>query len=300
MVIAPASTGIASNSRNAVTSIAQTNSGILCSVMPGARMLKMVVMKLMAPSSELAPARCSANSVQSMPMPGSKVVFESGGYSVQPVPDSPRNRPVMISMNAGGSSQKLMLFSRGKAMSGAPIMSGMNQLPKPPISAGMTEKKIISSPCAVTMVFHSCPEVTMVLPGKLSCARMISDRMPPTMPPTDREAQIERADVLVVRAAQPAHDEAGLVVVVIVRVVMGGCRHRPCSFMAASSATVLVTCRQPLPIAGAAAALSAGAAHPRTSSSPRRARRRIPSAGTARTTIGMRLWLVPQIWLHSP
>ncbi len=31
-------------------------------------------------------------------------------------------------------------------MSGAPIISGMNQLPKPPISAGMTEKKIISSP----------------------------------------------------------------------------------------------------------------------------------------------------------
>ena len=48
---------------NAVTSIDHTNSGILCSVMPGARMLKMVVMKLMAPSSEETPARCSANSV---------------------------------------------------------------------------------------------------------------------------------------------------------------------------------------------------------------------------------------------
>ena len=71
MVIAPASTGIASSSRNAVISSPHTNSGILCSVMPGARMLKMVVMKLMAPSSELMPARCSANSVQSMPMPGS-------------------------------------------------------------------------------------------------------------------------------------------------------------------------------------------------------------------------------------
>ena len=38
--------------------------------MPGARMLKMVVMKLIAPSSELMPARCSANSVQSMPDAG--------------------------------------------------------------------------------------------------------------------------------------------------------------------------------------------------------------------------------------
>ena len=71
MVMAPASTGIASSSRNAVTSIDHTNSGILCSVMPGARMLKIVVMKLMAPSSELMPARCSANRVKSMPMPGS-------------------------------------------------------------------------------------------------------------------------------------------------------------------------------------------------------------------------------------
>ena len=90
----------------------------------------------------------------------------------------------MISRNAGGSSQKLMLFSRGNAMSGAPIISGTNQLPKPPNIAGMTEKKIISRPCEVTIVFHTCPLVTMVLPGTLSCARMISDRMPPTTPPT--------------------------------------------------------------------------------------------------------------------
>ena len=59
MVIAPASTGSASSSRNAVTSIDHTNSGILCRVMPGARMLKMVVMKLIAPRIELAPARWS-------------------------------------------------------------------------------------------------------------------------------------------------------------------------------------------------------------------------------------------------
>ena len=39
---------------------------------------------------------------------------------------------------------------RGNAMSGAPIMSGTIQLPKPPIIAGMTMKKIMISPCAVT------------------------------------------------------------------------------------------------------------------------------------------------------
>ena len=59
MVMAPASTGTASSSRKAVTSIDHTNSGILCSVMPGARMLKMVVMKLIAPMIEEAPARWS-------------------------------------------------------------------------------------------------------------------------------------------------------------------------------------------------------------------------------------------------
>ena len=47
--MAPASTGSDSNSRKVVTRIDHTNRGILCIVMPGARMLKIVVMKLMAP-----------------------------------------------------------------------------------------------------------------------------------------------------------------------------------------------------------------------------------------------------------
>ena len=51
--------------------------------------------------------------------------------------------------NEAGSSQNEMLFMRGNAMSGAPIISGTNQLPKPPIIAGITMKKIMISPCAV-------------------------------------------------------------------------------------------------------------------------------------------------------
>ena len=42
-------------------------------------------------------------------------------------------------------------------MSGAPIMIGTNQLPKPPIIAGITMKKIMMRPCAVTAAFHCCP-----------------------------------------------------------------------------------------------------------------------------------------------
>ena len=74
----PASTGSDSSSRNAVISTDQANSGILCMVMPGARMLKMVVMKLMAPRIEEAPAMCSARIARSMAGPGCPVV-DSGG-----------------------------------------------------------------------------------------------------------------------------------------------------------------------------------------------------------------------------
>ena len=61
-----------------VTRIDQTNSGILCSVMPGARMLKMVVMKLMAPRIDEAPARWSDRMAKSIAGPGWPEV-ESGG-----------------------------------------------------------------------------------------------------------------------------------------------------------------------------------------------------------------------------
>lgn len=54
------------------------------------------------------------------------------------------------SRKEGGSSQKLMLFIRGKAMSGDPIIKGTSQFPNPPIMIGMTIKKIITKAWAVT------------------------------------------------------------------------------------------------------------------------------------------------------
>ena len=54
----------------AVTSIDQANSGILCSVMPGARMLKMVVMKLIAPRIDEAPDRWIDRMTRSTAGPG--------------------------------------------------------------------------------------------------------------------------------------------------------------------------------------------------------------------------------------
>ena len=41
-------------------------------------------------------------------------------------------------------------------MSGAPIMIGTNQLPKPPIIAGIKVKKIMIRPWAVIRTFQKC------------------------------------------------------------------------------------------------------------------------------------------------
>lgn len=43
-----------------------------------------------------------------------------------------------------------MLFIRGNAMSGAPIIRGTSQFPNPPIIIGMTMKKIMTKAWAVT------------------------------------------------------------------------------------------------------------------------------------------------------
>jgi len=51
---------------------------------------------------------------------------------------------------AGIKNQKLILFSRGKAISGDPNISGTSQFPNPPIKMGITIKKIITKACAVT------------------------------------------------------------------------------------------------------------------------------------------------------
>ena len=76
--MAPARTGSDRSRRKAVISTDQAKSGILCSVMPGARMLKIVVMKLMAPRIDEAPAMWSDRMAKSIAGPGWPDV-ESGG-----------------------------------------------------------------------------------------------------------------------------------------------------------------------------------------------------------------------------
>lgn len=70
--------------------------------------------------------------------------LESGGYTVHPVPAPFSTAADLISIiSDGGSSQNLMLFSRGNAISGAPSISGRSQFPNPPMNTGITKKKII-------------------------------------------------------------------------------------------------------------------------------------------------------------
>ena len=79
IVIAPARTGTASNSKNAVINIAHANKGILCSVIPGVRMLKIVVMKFAAPRIDDTPAKWSEKIAKSIDMPGDPAVDDKGG-----------------------------------------------------------------------------------------------------------------------------------------------------------------------------------------------------------------------------
>ena len=58
LVIAPARTGRDRSSRKAVISTAQTKRGSLCINIPGARILKIVTMKLIAPRIDEAPEIC--------------------------------------------------------------------------------------------------------------------------------------------------------------------------------------------------------------------------------------------------
>jgi hypothetical protein len=75
-----------------------------------------------------------------------------GGYTVQPVPAPLSTKDLVSSIKrAGTKNQNLILFMRGKAMSGDPSIKGTNQLPNPPIKMGITMKKIIIKACAVTI-----------------------------------------------------------------------------------------------------------------------------------------------------
>jgi hypothetical protein len=84
------------------------------------------------------------------------MTLASGGYTVHPVPAPlSTTEDISRSVNDGGNNQNLMLFIRGKAISGAPIINGTNQFPNPPIIIGITMKKIITNACAVMITLYT-------------------------------------------------------------------------------------------------------------------------------------------------
>lgn len=151
IVIAPAKTGRERSRRRAVIATDQTKRGIRSRVIKLLRMFSVVEMKLIAPKIEEIPAKWSEKIEISTDLPAWARFLDSGGYTVQPVP-VPLSIRALINrrFREGGSNQNLMLFIRGKAMSGAPIIRGTSQLPNPPIIIGITIKKIIIKACAVT------------------------------------------------------------------------------------------------------------------------------------------------------
>lgn len=152
MVIAPAKTGSDRRSSRAVRATDHTNRGIRSKVIPVDRMLMTVVIKLTAPRMEEIPAKCRLKIAKSTEAPLWAIFEESGGYTVQPVP-APLSTNLLINrrVKEGGRSQNLMLFIRGKAISGAPSIKGTNQFPNPPIIIGITIKKIMTNAWAVTI-----------------------------------------------------------------------------------------------------------------------------------------------------
>lgn len=153
IVITPARTGRDRRRRRAVTPTDQMNRGTRSKGILSGRMFIIVVIKFSAPKIEDTPARWSEKIARSTDGPAWAIFLERGGYTVQPVPAPFSTAAEARSMvNEGGSSQNLMLFSRGKAISGAPSIKGISQLPNPPIKMGITKKKIIKNAWAVTIV----------------------------------------------------------------------------------------------------------------------------------------------------
>lgn len=156
IVIAPANTGRVSRRRTTVIITDHTNKGMRSKRIPFHRILIIVVMKLMDPRIDAIPAKCKEKMARSTDGPECARLLARGGYTVHPVP-APFSTAAEETrrIRDGGINQNLRLFRRGNAISGAPSIKGTNQFPKPPIKIGITIKKIIRNPWAVTKVLYN-------------------------------------------------------------------------------------------------------------------------------------------------
>src|SRR3712207_2523867 len=116
--------GVAITTSSDVVKFAHTSSGMRQNVMPGARIVMIVTRKFSAVAIDDAPANCTAIVKNICPC---GVDVDNGAYAVQPVANAPPSakKLAIIRRPAIGSSQNDSAFSRGNAMSGAPIISGI-------------------------------------------------------------------------------------------------------------------------------------------------------------------------------
>src|SRR6201991_3141906 len=134
--------GVAMTTSSEVEKFAHTSRGMRQNDIPGARIVMIVTRKFSAVAIDEAPANCTPI-VKNICPTGAEV--DSGAYAVQPVANEPpgaRNEQVIM-MPAIGSIQNDSAFSRGNAMSGAPIISGSTKFARP-AKTGMMKRKIIS------------------------------------------------------------------------------------------------------------------------------------------------------------
>lgn len=156
MVIAPANTGKDNNNKIAVSKTDQTNKLKFSILEFLFFILSLVLIKLIAPRIEDTPAKWREKIAKLTLCEGWKTALERGGYTVHPVPaPTEEKEEINNKASAGGNNQKLILFIRGKAISGAEVIIGTNQFPNPPIIIGITIKKIMIKAWEVTMTLYS-------------------------------------------------------------------------------------------------------------------------------------------------
>lgn len=156
MVIAPAKTGRDNSNKIVVIKIDHAKRGVWFRLIPDPRRFPKVLIKFTAPRRDDTPAKWREKIAKSTDGPECAILLLRGGYTVHPVPAPAPTKDLPVNItNAGSKNQNLILFKRGKAMSGAPIIIGINQLPNPPIKTGITIKKIMIKACAVTTTLYN-------------------------------------------------------------------------------------------------------------------------------------------------
>ena len=178
---AAARSGNAIRTRIDVTSAFHVKIGMRNIVMPGARIVMIVVTKLTAPRIVPKPVSASPSTHRSPPTPGENVSLDNGVYAVHPKEAEPcgvRNPATAIS-EPKRNSQNENAFSRGNATSGAPICNGMTMFAKP-ANSGVANSSIMIVPCIVNIWLYCSRVCRISMPGWNSSARMMSASTPPS------------------------------------------------------------------------------------------------------------------------